>query len=759
MTGYVQIRMCIVLAVIAVLHLVATPASADQNDINELSHRAEDLAQKGNLSEAIPLAERAVAMARAQLDGKSPILAGCLSTLARLYRDYGRYGEAERNFKEVIEIRRTADPDQYSDSLNDLGSMFGDIGRYQEAEELLKQVVDLDRARVGPNHENVAIAVTNLGILYRDMGRFEDAENLMLEGKGIRERLSTATREEDIANSDSNLAGLYREMGRSAEAEPLARHALALRENLFGHDHLAVARSMNVLAEILRVRGHIDEAERLLNAALAIRKKALGANSLEVAINLDSLGGVYESQGNLSAAEKAYKAALAIMDEQIKPRFPFHPDLATSQANLGALYKAQSRYSEAEPLLRSALSIREKSLGTAHPDYLKSLMLLGDLLRAQGKQGDADPLFDRARSIRKTAIRQVNVLFATNRKQITKAKTLEFGSEHAERVSYGVASVWVPTEHSPPSAIRAISHDVQAARVSRASRDETTDAAHLVIRGKTLLSEAELVRQANKALGEARSYPEQALIFVHGFNVSFENAVKRTAQIAYDLDFDGPVLLFSWPSRGGNTLISNMIHVFDYTADSKSAEVSVDFLRPFLENITTQVGAKKLHVLAHSMGNKVLLDALKDSALKQTLSQLHLGELVLASPDVERTRFAQLTTALQGLATKLTLYASHNDKALMASQHFWKNAPAGYVETGKTPVLVSNVESIDITAAGDTFFGLNHDVFATNPQITKDIRMIFERDKHPPNARGQDFESRIDKKGEYWVYKVAVPSK
>ena len=35
-------------------------------------------------------------------------------------------------------------------------------------------------------------------------------------------------------------------------------------------------------------------------------------------------------------------------------------------------------------------------------------------------------------------------------------------------------------------------------------------------------------------------------MFVHGFNVSFADAARRTAQIAYDLAFGGPGAL-SWP--------------------------------------------------------------------------------------------------------------------------------------------------------------------------------------------------------------------
>ncbi len=37
---------------------------------------------------------------------------------------------------------------------------------------------------------------------------------------------------------------------------------------------------------------------------------------------------------------------------------------------------------------------------------------------------------------------------------------------------------------------------------------------------------------------------------MHGYNTSFDNALYRTAQIAYDLDFDGATFLYSWPSGG-----------------------------------------------------------------------------------------------------------------------------------------------------------------------------------------------------------------
>ena len=88
---------------------------------------------------------------------------------------------------------------------------------------------------------------------------------------------------------------------------------------------------------------------------------------------------------------------------------------------------------------------------------------------------------------------------------------------------------------------------------------------------------------------------QEALVFIHGYNVSFENAVKRTAQIAYDLQFPGAPVCYSWPSRGG---------LADYTRDENQAEWTVVHLHTFLQELVQQSGAKSVHLIAHSMGNR-----------------------------------------------------------------------------------------------------------------------------------------------------------
>ena len=94
----------------------------------------------------------------------------------------------------------------------------------------------------------------------------------------------------------------------------------------------------------------------------------------------------------------------------------------------------------------------------------------------------------------------------------------------------------------------------------------------------------------------------EAFVFIHGFNVAFDDAIYRTAQIAYDLGFDGPPILYSWPSEGG---------VRNYTHDKTTNELTVPNLRWFLEDVVKRSHAQVVHVIAHSMGTYALVRALE----------------------------------------------------------------------------------------------------------------------------------------------------
>jgi len=133
------------------------------------------------------------------------------------------------------------------------------------------------------------------------------------------------------------------------------------------------------------------------------------------------------------------------------------------------------------------------------------------------------------------------------------------------------------------------------------------DSRRLVLQCIKVLNDQKIIEAARSNLAVAKNDPSPALVLVHGYNVLFENAVRRTAQLAYDLKFDGGVFLFNWPSEGS---------LWAYFLDRDPVDIAVKHLEHFIEDIVAQSKARKIHFVAHSMGNMVLL-ALMFAALAE----------------------------------------------------------------------------------------------------------------------------------------------
>ena len=183
------------------------------------------------------------------------------------------------------------------------------------------------------------------------------------------------------------------------------------------------------------------------------------------------------------------------------------------------------------------------------------------------------------------------------------------------------------------------------------------------------LSKEDFLRLVRERLGGSQRYKDHAIVFVHGYNTSFDHAVYRTAQISYDLKFDGAAFVYSWPSGGA---------VASYTYDRESAEASEPYLRQFLEMVVKETGAKSISVIAHSMGNQPLLDVLKDMKSAAPAGVV-ISQVILAAPDVDADNFVNLAHRIEGFAKGMTLYAASNDRALIISRNFWQNPRAGDV--------------------------------------------------------------------------------
>jgi CHAT domain-containing protein/Tfp pilus assembly protein PilF len=263
-------------------------------------------------------------------------------------------------------------------SLNNLAALYKDQGRYADAEPLYKRSLAIREKSLGPDHPDVANSLNNLALLYNDQGRYADAEPLYRRSLAIVEK-SLGPYHPHVATVLTGLAYLYHEQSRYADAEPLYKRSLAIWEKSLGPNHPNVATVLNNLAELYREQSRYADAEPL----------SLGPNHPDVAQSLNNLAALYDDQGRYADAEPLYKRSIVIWEKSLGPD---HPYVASSLNNLALLYREQGRYTEAEPLYKRSLVIREKSLGPDHPAVANLLNNLAALYRNQGRWAEALPM-------------------------------------------------------------------------------------------------------------------------------------------------------------------------------------------------------------------------------------------------------------------------------------------------------------------------------------------------------------------------------
>lgn len=216
-----------------------------------------------------------------------------------------------------------------------------------------------------------------------------------------------------------------------------------------------------------------------------------------------------------------------------------------------------------------------------------------------------------------------------------------------------------------------------------------------------------------------------ALLFIHGYNVSFEDAIFRTAQLAVDLKFPGTPIAFCWPSYADP---------IKYTFDEQNAEVSVPALREVLQDLAARSGAKHIHVIAHSMGNRVLAGALRsmDPSLQMKNKEV-FRELVLAAPDIDSRVFqSQMLPYITRNVQHCTLYASARDRALLMSRAFHNFQRLG--ETEPDLLVSDGIDTIDASLVDTSLLG--HSYIGDAQSIVADLHALVVSGKRPLERPG-----------------------
>lgn len=324
--------------------------------------------------------------------------------------------------------------------------------------------------------------------------------------------------------------------------------------------------------------------------------------------------------------------------------------------------------------------------------------------------------------IKRAEGQEVVVWFGTNRRQVAHD---QFLGERADTVTHGRCRVFVPEDRTIGSLGRGF-----FGRILKGDN-------RVKLQGMDIVRERQFWSQLATEMTALDADDRQGLVFLHGYNTKFVDAARRTAQLKVDLAHRGPAGFFSWPSLGYGA---------GYTGDEAAMEGSEPAIRNFLINFAERSGARAVHIIAHSMGNRGLLramDAIANAAA--SAAPVRFGQIFLAAPDVDAQLFENLAAAYGRLATRATLYVSSNDKAIGLSRRLHRFARVGLAP----PVAV--VPGVDTIDASHVNLGLlGHSYAAEMRPVLSDIHRLIQGDAAPDHRFG--LRKALGGDASYWEF-------
>lgn len=299
-------------------------------------------------------------------------------------------------------------------------------------------------------------------------------------------------------------------------------------------------------------------------------------------------------------------------------------------------------------------------------------------------------------------------------------ENVEYGSQLSQTVEMGVCEVTIPESHR--------TGELESPLLLHMELTQDPNK-HIILKSVHRLDPDSFFQDMHQELA---SKGGNLLVFVHGYNVSFEDAARRTAQMAFDLKFPGAPVFYSWPSQA---------NWYGYRHDTENIKNSVDQIKSFLIDVAAKSNATSINLVAHSMGNVGLT-----SALLKMNDNTKFNQIVLAAPDIDAEVFKhEIAPKIVPKGKRVTLYTSKTDLALIASKYFNRGARAG--DSGSELVLVPGVQTIDATAVDSSLLG--HSYYGSNVNVLYDLGQLLSG--KPIEARDY-LRANSDATKPYWYF-------
>ncbi len=749
------------MVVCRVLFSQIEPAAADHTDDQVAQVQAiQHLLASGKIEAAKTVAaDAAAAASRTGSDRRT--VADALELKREILIAAKEFQNALEPSSEVVAIRkRTAasEPFLYAIALTSHAAVLFGVEQRGAADTALLEARDAFRQAYPGSDIRLAGALESMADQMLIWNRPLLALDLRREGLTVRQSANGS--KQKLADVLQSLAMLEMSYASQTDADAHLTSAIQLLEPEAQREQDPARRTlmlggvsdMLILKAGIAVRAeHMDQALTLVERARHITTQE-GEKALGFVLFIAQIKGqIAERTGDRQAAIDRALEAIDIVAQMTGPdALDLMADVTEDAGN--AFFNA-GNVAEA----KNYLELAQQYQGKKGVNTWRIKLKLAEIAERMGAKTASEKLLAQTEQLRheamqgaKSNISEVRVFFGTNRAPL-KGSPSRFGSEMGSALSFGEALILVPG--GPGSKDADFTRGTSATGLLPPTDFERLLALKPVVYPKQKFTE-EVASHASRAIVS----PKTAIVFIHGFGTPFEFALKRTGQLIRDFGYDGPAFAFSWPSQGKQTPLAYQAdHISANGIANRNGNDSLGFLIQFLQAVEDSTHADKIHIVAHSMGNQLLLTALRELQ-KHGPATLRdkIGELIFASPDVDQKEFQDAVETLS--RSHMTLYATKRDKALVASwlgNLFSKRAGSvgwGYLSSG-APVIAKGVDSIDVTDAGPDAFDNNHDNYARNAVIGDDLRQLFLTGLHPPDARNSAVFKRCSAPdGQYWSY-------
>ncbi len=230
-----------------------------------------------------------------------------------------------------------------------------------------------------------------------------------------------------------------------------------------------------------------------------------------------------------------------------------------------------------------------------------------------------------------------------------------------------------------------------------------------------VVESADFVR---KLSDDVKNSDGRIVIFVHGYNVEFPEGLSTLRDIASSLDFPrrrATPLLFNWNSSGAMSY---------YTSDEEYSRVGGIGFSYTLRAIAAMSEVSEIHIIAHSMGNRVAVDGL------ERVSWMLQSELPVGKEWALR-KFRSIAYFASDLSTE-----EHMVKTVRIHSTFTQLKGAVFFSNRDAALKVSKHVHFGVQRAGQTSSGLTHCVFGKGNEVLKKITVpSIDASSLSPNLR------------------------